>query len=262
MLDGVLRSLLCPAPTWPTEVLLSRLATEADERRRFVQKKANKPWVWSAMDATTRQSIACQVGNRHRESGKALWTTIPLVYREQAMFHTDHYAVSQGVIPAEQHKASTKHARTTNPIERCKNTLRQRVSRLVCATLSCSTKLAHHISSLKGFLCQDHLTKGGAFPVEHYRRAAHRCGARWAGIVRCGIFAEPDLDAVIMASTSQRVDRHPWRMADVFPQHRCTRATIGAPSRAQADSDPRRRRPRQQGARHDDHGFTARAHPR
>ena len=58
-----------------------------------MQKKANKQWMWIAMDAKTRQIIAFHVGDRSGESGKALWATIPMVYREQATFHTDQYEV-------------------------------------------------------------------------------------------------------------------------------------------------------------------------
>jgi insertion element IS1 protein InsB len=39
-------------------VLLRRLEVEADEMASFVQKKANKQWIWMAMDATSRQVIA------------------------------------------------------------------------------------------------------------------------------------------------------------------------------------------------------------
>ena len=39
----------------------------------------------------TRQIIAFHVGDRSRHSGKELWAHLPLVYREQATFHTDHY---------------------------------------------------------------------------------------------------------------------------------------------------------------------------
>jgi insertion element IS1 protein InsB len=46
--------------------------------------------------------------------------------------------VYKGVIPAERHKAITKKARKTNHVERFNNTLRQRLSRLVRATLSFS----------------------------------------------------------------------------------------------------------------------------
>lgn len=58
---------------------MSRLEAEADERWSFVQKKANKPWIWIAMDAATRQIIAFHVGDRSDKSGKALWANIPLV---------------------------------------------------------------------------------------------------------------------------------------------------------------------------------------
>jgi insertion element IS1 protein InsB len=152
-------------PARPTAVVMSRLEAEADERWSFVQKKANKPWIWIAMDAKTRQIIAFHVGDRRGESGKALWANIPLVYREQATFHTDQYAVYKGVIPAEQHRAITKQARKTNHIERFNNTLRQRVSRLVRETLSFSKKLANHIGAIKYFICHYNLTRRVALPV-------------------------------------------------------------------------------------------------
>jgi insertion element IS1 protein InsB len=152
-------------PARPTVVVMSRLEAEADEMWSFVQKKANKQWIWIAMDATTRQVIAFHVGDRSRESGKELWANIPRVYREQATFHTDQYEVYQGVIPAGQHRAITKKARKTNHIERFNNTLRQRVSRLVRETLSFSKKLANHIGAIKYFICHYNLTKAAALPV-------------------------------------------------------------------------------------------------
>jgi insertion element IS1 protein InsB len=152
-------------PGQPTEVLLSRLEAEADEMWSFVQKKANKQWIWIAMDAPTRQIIAFHVGDRSRTSGEALWANIPVIYREHAKFYTDQYAVYKGVIPAAQHRAITKHARKTNHIERFNNTLRQRVSRLVRETLSFSKKLAHHIGAIKYFICHYNLEKAGALPV-------------------------------------------------------------------------------------------------
>jgi insertion element IS1 protein InsB len=87
------------------------------------------------------------------------------VYREQAMFSTDQYAVYTGIIPAAQHKAITKHARTTNHIERFNNTLRQRVSRLVRDPLAFSKNLANHIGAIKYFLCHDNLTRAAALLV-------------------------------------------------------------------------------------------------
>jgi len=154
-------------PKRPTDVVLRRLEAEADEMWSFVKKKANKQWSWIAMDATTRQIIAFHVGDRSRDSAKALWAKIPLVYREQATFHTDQYDAYTSVIPAERHKAITKHARKTNHIERFNNTLRQRVSRLVRETLSFSKKLAHHIGTIKYFICYYNPTRAAvpALPV-------------------------------------------------------------------------------------------------
>ena len=152
-------------PAQPPAVLLSRLDAEADAMWRFVQKKAHKQWICIAMDATTRQIIAFHVGDRSRDSGKALWADVPLVYREHAPFHTDQYAVYKGVIPAAPQRAITKNARKTNHLERFNNTLRPRVSRLVRETLSFSKQLAHHIGAIKYFICHYNLEKVRALPV-------------------------------------------------------------------------------------------------
>ena len=148
-----------PRPAGPAEVVLHQLEAEADEMWSFVEKKANKQWIWIAMDATTRQIIAFHVGDRSRDSAKELWANIPEAYREQATFHTDRYEAYKGVIPAARHRAITKKARNTNHIERFNNTLRQRVSRLVRETLSFSKKLAHHIGAIKYFICHYNLTR-------------------------------------------------------------------------------------------------------
>jgi insertion element IS1 protein InsB len=152
-------------PAGPAEVVIHQLEAEADEMWSFVEKKANKQWLWIAMDATTRQIIAFHVGDRRRDSAKELWANIPEVYREQATFYTDHYGAYKGVIPAERHRAITKQARKTNHIERFNNTLRQRVSRLVRETLSFSKKLANHIGAIKSYICHDNLTRTAALPV-------------------------------------------------------------------------------------------------
>ena len=149
----------------PREVIIGRLEVEADEMWSFVAKKANKQWVWIAMDKQTRQIIAFHVGDRSHESAKQLWANLPAVYREQATFYTDQYAVYTEVIPSAQHKAITKHARKTNHIERFNNTMRQRGSRLVRDTLAFSKKLANHIGAIKYFICHYNLTRAAALLV-------------------------------------------------------------------------------------------------
>jgi insertion element IS1 protein InsB len=117
------------------------------------------------MDAKTRQVIAFHIGDRSRESGEQLWAKIPEVYQQQAMFYTDLYEVYKGMIPPTQHKAITKQARKTNHVERFNNTLRQRISRLVCDTLSFSKKLANYVGAIKFFICHYNLAKTAALPV-------------------------------------------------------------------------------------------------
>ena len=143
-------------------VMLRRLEVEADAMASFVQKKANKQWIWIAMDATSRQVIAFHVGDRSRRSAKRLWAKIPEVYRHHATFDTDQYVVYEGVIPAAQHRAIRKLARTTHHIERLNNTLRPRVSRLVREALSFSKKRTSHIGAIKLFICHDNLTRAAA----------------------------------------------------------------------------------------------------
>jgi insertion element IS1 protein InsB len=150
------------AVTCTRNVVIQRLEVEADEMASFVQKKANKQWIWIAMDAKTRQVIAFHVGDRSRRSAKRLWAKIPQAYRQHAMFYTDQYVVYDGVIPAAQHRAISKLARKTNHLERFNNTLRQRVSRLVREALSFSKKLAHHIGAIKLFICHYNLTRAAA----------------------------------------------------------------------------------------------------
>jgi insertion element IS1 protein InsB len=144
------------------DVMIQRLAVEADEMSSFVQKKAHKVWIWLAMDVKTRQVMAFHVGDRSRRSAKRLWAKMPRTYRQRATFYTDQYVVYEGVIPAAQHRAISKLARKTNHIEQFNNTLRQRVSRLAHDALSFSKKRANHIGAIKLFICHYNLTRAAA----------------------------------------------------------------------------------------------------
>src|SRR5688572_4458209 len=93
-----------------------------------------------------------------------LWANLPAVDRERAMFDTDPYAVYTGVIPPARHRALSKLARKTNPGERFNCTLRQRVSRLVRATLSFSKKLSNHLGAIRYFICDYNLTRCAELP--------------------------------------------------------------------------------------------------
>jgi insertion element IS1 protein InsB len=145
-------------------VILQRLETELDELWSFVGKETYRHWVWIAMDAATRQVIAFHVRDRSQTSAERLWANLPAVYRERAMFYTDHYIVYKRVVPPAQHRAISKYARTTNHVERFNCTLRQRISWLVRSTLSFSKNLANHIGAITYFICHYNVTMCAALP--------------------------------------------------------------------------------------------------
>jgi insertion element IS1 protein InsB len=129
-----------------------RLTVQMDELWSFVDRKGNKQWVWLAIDADTREIIGCHIGDRSRESARALWQSIPAVYRQCATVYTDYWEAYETVIPANRHRAVGKDSGLTSYIERFNNTLRQRVSRLVRKTLSFSKKLENHIGAIWNFI--------------------------------------------------------------------------------------------------------------
>ena len=141
------------------ELIICTFESEIDEMQSFVGKKANKQWIWIAIDVNSRQIIAFHVGDRSGQSAKALWKSIPQGYRKHAMFYTDGWCAYEGVIPQKQHRVVKKQKRITNHIERFNCTLRQRVSRLVRKSLSFSKKLANHIGAIKYFICHYNLDK-------------------------------------------------------------------------------------------------------
>lgn len=59
------------------DVVIQRLQVEADEMACFVQNKANKQWIWPAMDAKSRQIMGFHVGDRSLKSARKLEANIP-----------------------------------------------------------------------------------------------------------------------------------------------------------------------------------------
>lgn len=140
-------------PSVTGQVKLLRPEAEADEMWSFVGCKANKQWVWIAIEVESKQVIAFYVGDRSRKSADKLWQRIPLIYRQYATFDTDDWQAYKGMIPKRQYQVCAKGSGKTNIIERFNCTLRQRVSRLVRETLSFSKSLSNHIGAIKYFIC-------------------------------------------------------------------------------------------------------------
>jgi len=129
-----------------------KLVVQMDELWSFVDNSGNKLWVWIALDVATRQIIGLHIGDRSREGAKALWDSLPPVYRQCAVCYTDFWEAYVGVIPSKRHRAVGKETGKTSYIERLNATLRQRISRLVRKTLSFSKKLDNHIGAFWYFV--------------------------------------------------------------------------------------------------------------
>ena len=116
------------------------LVIQGDELWSFVGSKKNKCWSWLALDQGSREIVGCHLGHRDPSGAQKLWNALPPVYHQCAVCYTDFYFAYERVLPSKRHKPSAKGSGKTSHIERFKNTLRQRISRLVRKTLSCSKK--------------------------------------------------------------------------------------------------------------------------
>lgn len=125
-----------------------RLSIQCDEMWSFVGDKNNKQWIWLALDIDTREIVGVHIGDRSEQGARALWDSLPSVYRQCAVAYTDFWSAYALVFPDKRHKAVGKETGKTSYIERFNCTMRQRVSRLVRKTLSFSKKLENHIGAI------------------------------------------------------------------------------------------------------------------
>ena len=129
-----------------------RLTIQCDELWSFVADKRHKQWVWLALDSNTREIVGVYIGARDEAAARQLWNSLPPVYRQCAVAHTDFWAAYGAVLPKKRHQPVGKETGKTSYIERFNNTLRQRVSRLVRKTLSFSKSLDNHIGAIWYFI--------------------------------------------------------------------------------------------------------------
>jgi IS1 family transposase/transposase-like protein len=129
-----------------------KMIIECDEMWSFVMYKANKVWIWLAIDYETREIVGAYIGKRDGAAAKALWDSLPAVYRQCAVCYTDFWDAYKQALPSKRHKAVGKETGLTNHIERFNNTVRQRVSRLVRKSLSFSKKIENHIGAIWLFI--------------------------------------------------------------------------------------------------------------
>jgi insertion element IS1 protein InsB len=125
---------------------------KCDEMWSYVGKKKNQQWLWIAMDAISKQIIAFKIGKRTKKNCKALYNSIPMEYREKAIFLTDGADFYQKIIPYSQLVVCKNDSGLTNIVERFNGVLRNRLSRLVRKSISFSKSLNNHIGSISFFI--------------------------------------------------------------------------------------------------------------
>ena len=118
----------------------------------FVGRKANKQWIWLAIDRETGDIVGVAIGARDKATALQLWESLPAVYRQCAVCYTDFWKSYESVLPSKRHRQVAKSSGKTNHVERFNNTLRQRISRLVRHTLAFSKKLENHIGAIWYFI--------------------------------------------------------------------------------------------------------------
>lgn len=135
-----------------------------------VDSKKNQVYIWLAIDRNSREIVGCFIGDRTRKSARQLWASLPDVYQQSAVVYTDFWQAYKTVIPPERHQTVGKETGQTSHIERLNNTFRQRVSRLVRASLSFSKKLNNHIGAIWYFIhgYNAELTKTCSSPLLPY----------------------------------------------------------------------------------------------
>jgi IS1 family transposase len=129
-----------------------RLTIQCDEMWSFVGSKENRQWIWLSIDQDSKVIVGVSVGSRDRKGALGLWDSLPPVYRQCAVCHTDFRSAYELISPSKRHKAVGKETGKTCYIERFNLTLRQRVSRLVRKTLSFSKKSKNHIGAIWNFI--------------------------------------------------------------------------------------------------------------
>ena len=130
---------------------------ELDEMWSFVQQKAQKVWIWLALNPANRQIIGLHLGGRSKVDAQKLWESIPAFFREHASFFSDYWQAYQAVFDPQTHFAVGKDSGLTNHIERFNGTMRQRCSRLVRKALSFSKSFDNHCGAIKYFICHYNL---------------------------------------------------------------------------------------------------------
>jgi insertion element IS1 protein InsB len=84
----------------------------------FVGSKANKQWIWLALDVETREIVGVYVADRSRDGAQGLWESLPAVYRQCAVAYTDFWSAYDEIFPNKRHQSVGKDSGKTSYIVR------------------------------------------------------------------------------------------------------------------------------------------------
>jgi insertion element IS1 protein InsB len=140
------------------QTLASRPTLELDELWSYVGKKANKVWIWLAIERETRRIVGIAFGDRSDATCRELWASLPADYRKRASISTDYLESYANIIPSKRLHQVGKESGETAHIERFNNTLRQRCANLVRKTLSFSKDELLHQIRIRLFIDDYNLT--------------------------------------------------------------------------------------------------------
>ena len=76
-----------------------KLTIQCDEMWSFVGDNGNKQWIWLAIDVLTKEIVGVYIGKRDEAGAKALWDSLPAVYRQYAVNYTDFWSAYGRVFP-------------------------------------------------------------------------------------------------------------------------------------------------------------------
>ncbi len=76
---------------YPCPPKKGKLTVEMDGLWSFVVSNQQKQWVWLAMDRVTREVAGFTLGGRSEHTAQQLWESLPAVYRQCALCHTDFW---------------------------------------------------------------------------------------------------------------------------------------------------------------------------
>ncbi|MDQ3060880.1 MAG: IS1 family transposase [Pseudomonadota bacterium] len=149
---------------------------ELDEVWSFVQKKANKSWLWIGLCRRTRQVVAYAVGGRGVDTCQKLKASIAQAYC-QAQTLSDFWQPYQKVF-GQAHRCVGKDSGETSHVDRWNNTLRQSLGRFVRKTLSFSKTAENHEASLKLFSHEYNITARHEYLTQSQSRLNHYPGGQ------------------------------------------------------------------------------------